>query len=140
MRKIAQEPAKVLRAITNLAAKNGGSVKIDRNSTFMPVHVEIITSGTWSRVSVAHYGKQNGDLMRDPDIVFAYPEGQPLTFYPESFRNDYMNMYQEALEWNEAGAPDRFSRKLMKDIGVFTSEWMQNIKQQQGLTIRKAKA
>ena len=35
------------------------------------------------QVSVAHYGEQNGDLMRDPDLVCeVYPDGRwvPVSF------------------------------------------------------------
>ncbi|MFO0776513.1 MAG: hypothetical protein U0223_02775, partial [Nitrospira sp.] len=39
---------------------------------YMPLSIEEIgSSGDGHRlVSLCHYGEQNGDLMRDPDIVF----------------------------------------------------------------------
>jgi hypothetical protein len=45
-------------------------------------------------ISVAHYGEQNGDLMRDPEMCFELDttEGAHLsTFY---FRNDYLGVEQ----------------------------------------------
>ena len=44
--------------------------------SFMPLSIEDIgKSGDGNRlVSLCHYGEQNGDLMRDPDIVFMFHE------------------------------------------------------------------
>lgn len=44
-------------------------------------------------VSLCHYREQNGDLMRDPDMVFLLydlPDGEAAE--PISFRNDYLGM------------------------------------------------
>src|SRR5260370_8137823 len=42
-------------------------------------------------VSVAHYGEQNGDTMRDPEMLFEVVEevGREPEFWPFYFRNDY---------------------------------------------------
>ena len=45
-------------------------------------------------VSVAHYYTQNGDLMRDPEMVFEVgPDG---AFHPVSYQQDNLGIYQEA--------------------------------------------
>ncbi|MGZ8366988.1 MAG: DUF6908 domain-containing protein [Nitrospira sp.] len=49
---------------------------------YMPLSVEKIgSSGEGNRlVSLCHYGEQNGDPMRDPDIILMYhnvPNGMP---------------------------------------------------------------
>jgi hypothetical protein len=45
-------------------------------------------------ISVAHYGEQNGDLMRDPEMCFelGFAEGPHLD--PFYFRNDYIGLEQ----------------------------------------------
>lgn len=51
------------------------------------VHDSRLPDG-WKAVSVCHYGEQNGDLMRDPEVVFLIlPDG--ITAYPVTYRNDY---------------------------------------------------
>jgi hypothetical protein len=42
-------------------------------------------------VSVAHYGEQNSDLMRDPEMLFEVVEtAGSVSFRPFYFRNDYI--------------------------------------------------
>jgi hypothetical protein len=47
-----------------------------------------------SAISVAHYGEQNGDLTRDPEMCFelGFAEGPHLE--PFYFRNDYLGIEQ----------------------------------------------
>jgi hypothetical protein len=47
-------------------------------------------------ISVAHYGEQNGDLMRDPEMCFelAKPFGDRIIFDPYYWRNDYVGVEQ----------------------------------------------
>jgi hypothetical protein len=47
-------------------------------------------------ISVAHYGEQNGDPMRDPEMCFELgkPIGSKLVLDPYYFRNDYMGTEQ----------------------------------------------
>ena len=47
-------------------------------------------------VSVAHYGEQNGDLMRDPEMCFelAKPFDDRIIFDPYYWRNDYVGVEQ----------------------------------------------
>jgi hypothetical protein len=47
-------------------------------------------------ISVAHYGEQNGDLMRDPEMCFEMSEdsGGSSTLDPYYWRNDYMGSEQ----------------------------------------------
>jgi hypothetical protein len=51
-------------------------------------------------VSVAHYGEQNGDLMRDPEMCFEI--GRPIggTPFLDSYyyRNDYMGTEQRSRD------------------------------------------
>ena len=47
-------------------------------------------------ISIAHYGEQNGDLMRDPEMCFELtnPLGTGWTMTAYYFRNDYMGVEQ----------------------------------------------
>jgi hypothetical protein len=47
-------------------------------------------------ISVAHYGEQNGDLMRDPEMCFelSNPLGSGWSMTPHYFRNDYLGVEQ----------------------------------------------
>ena len=75
-------------------------------SGYLPLSIEEIgmsENGT-RLVSLCHYCKQNGDLMRDPDMVFLLydlPDGAAAE--PISFRNDYLGM--EVCESHGAGKP-----------------------------------
>ena len=52
---------------------------------FMPLSVEDIGQSADANrlISICHYGEQNGDLMRDPDMVFeVYASPAPATAEP----------------------------------------------------------
>ena len=59
---------------------------------FMDLTVETWQSGESTFVSMCHYGEQNGDYMKDPDILFKLE--QEIITYRE-MQNDYMNFYSE---------------------------------------------
>ena len=60
-------------------------------------------------ISVAHYGEQNGDLMRDPEDVaseLGFAEGL-LTWSRSTFRNDYLR--NRAVEPHHRAAATTFT-------------------------------
>tara|TARA_R110002096_G_scaffold378065_1_gene571914 strand:- start:150 stop:530 length:381 start_codon:yes stop_codon:yes gene_type:complete len=64
---------------------------------YMDLTVETWQEGRNTMVSMCHYGKQNGDLMKDPDILFKVernPEAlwQEIITYRE-MQNDYVALY-----------------------------------------------
>ena len=71
-------------------------LKID-NAPFMELVIEAMDeSGPMGlpAISVAHYGEQNGDLMRDPEMCFELGvagEAHLSAFY---YRNDYLGIEQ----------------------------------------------
>lgn len=100
---------------------------------FMPLSVEDLgKSGEGNRlVSLCHYGEQNGDLMRDPDIVFMFhdlPDGPAAE--PVSFRNDYMAICQEVYNYDEAGKRTHVKPALKAELKSFSRTWFRNLKQQ----------
>ncbi len=66
------------------------------NPPWMPLDIEdILISGPngLRTISVAHYGKQNGDPMRDPEMLFEVSrDGSEFTFDPYYWRNDYLGI------------------------------------------------
>ena len=102
-------------------------------SGYMPLSVEEIgSSGDGYRlVSLCHYGEQNGDLMRDPDIVFLFhklPDG--MAAEPVSFRNDYLGIVQEVYRYDETGRRTHVVASLRQDLKEFAESWFANLKDQ----------
>ena len=52
--------------------------------------------------SLAHYGQQNGDAMRDPEMLFALHK-ETQQFIPYYYRNDYCGIEQNSVRWSEDG-------------------------------------
>ena len=100
---------------------------------FMPLSVEEIgSSGDGYRlVSLCHYGEQNGDLMRDPDIVFLFhhfPNGTAAE--PVSFRNDYLGIVQDVYRYDEVGRRTHVLPSLKQELKEFAQAWFANLKDQ----------
>lgn len=86
---------------------------------YMPLSVEEIGSSEEGHrlVSLCHYGEQNGDVMRDPDLVFLFhdlPDG--VAAEPISFRNDYLGISHEVYRYNEAGRRTHVFPTLKQDL------------------------
>lgn len=100
---------------------------------YMPLSVEDIgASAEGNRlVSICHYGEQNGDLMRDPDMVFEIhtwadaPAAEPL-----SFRNDYLGLMQEVYRYDAVGKKTHVDANLKAELKSFASTWFRNLKEQ----------
>ncbi len=102
-------------------------------SGFMPLSIEEIgLDGEGHRlVSLCHYGEQNGDLMRDPDIVFMFQDA-PHGFIaePMSFRNDYLGLDQEVYRHDETGTRTHLDTKLKSQLREFAQTWFANLHDQ----------
>lgn len=111
------------------------------NGSIMAVHVDNIGSvpsiGSGCLYSIAHYFKQNGDMMRDPEMIFWAGGthnknlGWSETYYPVYFRQDPM-IEQESAAF-EDGKLKGIRVKMQADHVKFANFWMHNIKEQQGL-------
>lgn len=85
---------------------------------------------TTALYSVAHYGKLNGDPMRDPDVVvMRVCNGDNVMYIPVSYRNDYLGLYQEATVFERKNLV-LHNAKLARSISAFMTTWMRNIKAQ----------
>ena len=79
-------------------------------------------------LSIAHYGEQNGDLMRDPEMCFelGFAVGAHLT--PFYFRNDYLGI--EQFSRTIEGDNYVFDRHLYDQHEKFAGLWDKNLSQQ----------
>ena len=111
---------------------DGDYAKIANNPALMPVVVEKVghLTGYGEIISIAHYGKQNGDLMADPEMTFVIVNGE---YFPISFKNDYVGLYQEVFSYNEEGEPEAIDKKLQSNLTTFANQWMRSIQEQQRL-------
>lgn len=77
--------------------------------------------------SITHWGCQNGDMMRDPDMEFSIDrDGERII--PLSFRNDYMGIHQEILK--VINGKQMYSASLVTDLDAFLWQWLKNIRAQ----------
>lgn len=118
-----------------LALHPVSSVHIE-NAPYMPLSIERIGTGPrgFPAVSVCHYGEQNGDLMRDPEMCFevipAGPNAVADTWAPYYFRNDYAGIEQEVYSTNDAGQLC-VRPKLLSELIAFARTWDSNLRQQE---------
>lgn len=77
-----------------------------------------------------HYGEQNGDLMRDPEMVFdLFTHGEASAAEPLSFQNDYMGVFQ-VYRYNDAGKKTHVKTRLKAELKSFARTWFKNLKEQ----------
>jgi hypothetical protein len=127
MKNVNQYSQKVLNKLWELAATNDNHYKLDKApNIYMPLTIEIIEK---DQLSLCHYGEQNGDLMRDPEMVFyKNPTGE---FSPIYFRNDYMGI--EEFSGRIDGKNITCDESLQNEHTEFADIWIKNIAIQQGL-------
>ena len=79
-------------------------------------------------ISVAHYGEQNGDLMRDPEMCFELGFAEELQLDPFYFRNDHMGIEQ----WSRTIESDHYIYlvSLHEQHERFATQWDNNLCQQ----------
>lgn len=108
----------------------------------MALHVECIGANKYGKLySFAHYYEQNGDLMRDPDVVMLKNNGTWAPnggiFFPLSYRQDGLGMYREYVVFNEDGNGWKIAQRAQADLCSFCNGWALNLKEQQGLKAAK---
>lgn len=130
MHAINEKGTEVMRKLIEMMVD--GYLKLDKaQGCYMPLVVEKIMDqpGFTSVYSLAHYGKQNGDLMADPEMTFGELDGK---FYPLSFRNDYLGFYQEVVDYGNSPDP-AVNEAQQKELAEFAATWFRNIVEQQEL-------
>ncbi len=100
---------------------------------YLPLSIEEIgTSGDGHRlVSLCQYGEQNGDLMRDCDLVFMVTDlSDGAAAEPVSFRNDYLGLSQEVYRYDETGRRTHVVSSLKQDLKEFARAWFVTLREQ----------
>ena len=100
---------------------------------FMPLSIEDIgLSADGQRlIAISHTAEQNGDLMRDPEMVFAIHDWQDfLAAEPLSFRNDFMGIMQEVYRYDDQGKRTHVDPRLKKELKSFATMWFRNLRAQ----------
>lgn len=105
-----------------LKHNTGFNLKL-KSSGYMDLSIEILEKTSYYiRISMTHYGEQNGDLMADPDMeIKIYPESKIAEAL--SFQNDYMGLYQ--VVYPQAG---KVNLSLKKELNNFLGQWLNNLK------------
>lgn len=109
--------------------ENDGYIKLHSDG-YMPLVIEKLWySDCFGNpvYSIAHYGMQNGDLMRDPDVTFSVDEKE-IRVIPQTFQNDYLGIYQEVFK--EINGKMMFSQSLLRSLDQFIWDWLKNIEMQ----------
>ena len=99
-----------------------------KNEPYMPLVIEWVGNGPYETelVSVAHYYTQNGDAMRDPEIVFSVSK---LGFWmPMTFQQDNLGLYQEAVTIRDGSF--FIKPALIRELQEFAQMWDRNISEQ----------
>ena len=105
--------------LTLLGAEKAVRIRVEG---YMPLSIEAIgTSADGNRlISLCHYGEQNGDLMRDPEMVFElFTHGDASAAEPLSFRNDYMGLFQEVYRYDDTGKKTHVKTRLKAELKSF---------------------
>jgi hypothetical protein len=134
MKHLSIEGKKVMDILTDGIDDYDQARKIQNNpsKSIMAVHVEMISKISKGPIySIAHYYEQNGDLMKDPDMTFL--KGADGEYYPLSYQQDGLGIYQDAVDWDDNGNIKGFRVKMQADMTSFANDWMENIKNQQKL-------
>lgn len=115
--------------IATKAGKTAEHIRIE-NGSWMPLTIEEIGLGPHGlrAISVCHYGEQNGDLMRDPEMCFEVTCGKKVQMYPYSYRNDYMGIEKEV--YSEIDGERLVNLNEQKDQAAFARVWNRNIGEQ----------
>ena len=105
-------------------------------SGYMPLAVEEIypSDDGHRQISLTHYGEQNGDMMRDPEIVFElHTAGELVYAEPVYFRNDYMgieNFVYKTREERPGVTVKLVSPRLKNELRSFARVWFRNLRDQ----------
>ena len=124
-----------MKTILELIKRAGGwhpglYLKID-NPPYMQLVIESMDeSGPCGlpAISVAHYGEQNGDLMRDPEMCFELGLTGGPRLNPFYWRNDYVGIEQWSRFIREGNYC--YHRQLHEQHEAFAKTWDRNLRSQ----------
>jgi len=109
---------------------------------FMPLTIEKLEEnlltpwGVGITYGLCHYYEQNGDLMRDPEMVFIVVDNrgeekdfENLHVYPKMYQQDNLGIYEESITI-EFGKITSYIKAWQAAHVHFARQWLSNIKEQ----------
>lgn len=150
MKALSKTAAAVFQTAVEAIPADAQSTTIDNApGRYMALHVEHIGGNHYGELySFAHYYEQNGDLMRDPDVVMLRSEpmpdgrclGTPGQFFPLSYRQDGLGIDREYVVFSHDGPGWSINRRWQADLASFCAGWARTLQDQQGLRAAIARA
>lgn len=140
MKKLHQNPTRIF---CQLLDKLGDHTycKLSREN-FMPLVIEQVGEniqtpfGIGKLISLAHYYTQNGDTMRDPEMVFIVVDNRKETnqyeaigIYPQLYRQDSFSLNEESI-CIDACQITTFKPVWQAGHTSFANQWLLNIRSQ----------
>jgi hypothetical protein len=127
-----------MKTLLALIQKGGGW----RHSLYLkvanPPYMELVIEATDDSgpcglpcISVAHYGEQNGDLMRDPEMCFELGFAGGPNLNPFYWRNDYVGIEQWSRDIRNGMYV--YNAKLHAQHESFAKLWDNNLREQRFL-------
>lgn len=110
-----------MRLFPDFTSQHYTAMQLRAGESMMPLHIEAVGS---NEISIAHYYRQNGDSMADPEMTFRI-DHEKGTLEPLTYQQDSMGMYQQVYP-----EPGRWIPKLRKDLNRFANQWFHNIEEQ----------
>lgn len=110
----------------------GFHLRID-NEPWMALHIEDIGlngPNGLPAISVAHYSEQNGNLMRDPEMLFEVIRNNgEIELSAYYWRQDYLGIEQYSCRRDADGRP-YVVLELKKHHDIFARTWNRNLREQ----------
>lgn len=107
--------------------KPGYRLKL-KNKPFMNLTVENLheENDYFFVISLAHFGKQSGDIMSDPEMTIRiWKHGMAEA---QSYANSYLATFQEIYTFR--GGYERANMVLKEDLNKFLLQWLINLEAQ----------
>jgi hypothetical protein len=136
-----------MKTIQSIIEKEGGLEKLKQgcfegsfyiklvhpSKSMMPLVIEYVGEGPEGlpMVSVSHFYMQNGDVMRDPEMVFLVDArwSPNWKFTPMMYQQDGLGIYQEIIFKGEDGKW-KVRNGMAADAKSFMKLWNRNLKEQ----------
>ena len=124
---------KIIAELGGLAELRKDYAKI-MNEGWMPLTLEVIGTADlpgiepWPLLAVSHTYEQEGDLMRDPEVIFMVrpaADGSVDTLTPMSYRQDGLGICRECY-WKD-GEKTMVNAREAADLKSFCRDWDKNL-------------
>lgn len=104
------------------------SKTFEAGAGFMPLTIEQVGDNF---IAISHYYEQNGDVMADPDMEFAY-DNDRKTLQARTYQQDALQRYDEVY------GDDGYNEELEEELNLFAHEWFQTIEKQGYVPVQEA--